>query len=562
MSAANVKPDKVDLADIDRHFASFIRRFGGGDPISDGVASLLSRAVRQGNICLDVRKIDSTELSLSSSWKDRLAASPAFGPPEAPAAPIVVIGHRIYLRRYWEYEQALAESVLERVSRNGGVPNRTGTQDEVIEAALKNHFTIISGGPGTGKTTTVLKILLRFVKQLRTTKPRIALATPTGKAAARIQEVLRTIIEQDNNETDPDDRSYLPRNASTIHRLLGYIPDSVFFRHDRRNPLPVDILVVDEASMVDLPLMAKLFDALPDNARVILVGDRDQLASVAPGAVLADIADSATIKDSPLRNALFVLTHNHRFEKAPAIYQLSNAVRLGDSTGALNILQTQSSELSGKPVPAAAQIPIHLEHFLSERYKSYLKEKDPLKALEEFGRSKVLCALREGPVGVTQINAAIETLLHQRRLISDPMMLYAGMPILITKNDYQTQLFNGDIGIILPDPTEPDNDQLWAWFIGADGALRRFSIGRLPEYELAYAMTVHKAQGSQFEHVLFILPERDSPVLTRELIYTGVTRASTRVEVWFSEPTLRLAVERKAVRYSGLTDALLRPQSA
>jgi len=551
----------VETADIDRHFGSFIARFGGDTELVQATAALLSCAVRQGHICLDLcdpffGNVPTDELKFPEpdEWVGRLGSSPAFGSPDR-STPVVLAGHRVFLRRYWDYEQALARSILSRARRNVATKNAAHTQEAAIEGALKNYFTVISGAPGTGKTTTVLRILQRFVQESGNKRPRIALAAPTGKAAARLQELLRSLHQ--DSAVDEKLKHSIPTKASTIHRLLGSKPDSVFFRHDSRNPLPLDLLVVDEASMVALPLMAKLFDALPENARAILLGDKDQLASVEPGAVLADMAGAALAPKSQLRNALFILSKNYRFGNENAIYRLSSAVRVGNADEALGILaERDSAELGSSTLPSAAQLARQLEELVVEPYKGYLVEQDPLKALDQFARFRVLCALREGPFGVRQVNEAIEGILHRRNLIPDPSRLYPGMPLLITQNDYQAQLFNGDIGVILPDPRENDRHQLWAWFIGADNQPRRLSPGRLPDYELAYAMTVHKAQGSQFERVVLILPDRDSPVLSRELIYTGVTRASKRVDVWFTKPVLCAAIARQAIRRSGLHDAL------
>jgi len=517
--------NNVETTDIDRHFARFIAQFGGDTELVEATAALVSRAVRQGHICLDLRDPFlgnvSTELKFPEpdEWVRRLGNSRAFGPPRA-LTPIVVAGHRLFLRRYWDYEQALARSILSRARRNAATKDAVHTQNAAIEGALKNYFSIISGAPGTGKTTTVLEILQRFVQESGDKRPRIALAAPTGKAAARLQELLRNLHQ--DSAVDEKLKQSIPTKASTIHRLLGSKPDSVFFRHNSRNPLPLDLLVVDEASMVALPLMAKLFDALPENARVILLGDKDQLASVEPGAVLADMAGAALAPKSPLRNALFILSKNYRFGNENAIYRLSSAVRGGNADEALGVLGEDSAELSSSMLPPAAQLVRQLEELVFEQYKGYLVEKDPLKALDQFARFRVLCALREGPFGVRQVNEAIEGILHRSNLI----------------------------------PRENDGRQLWAWFIGADNQPRRLSPARLPDYELAYAMTVHKAQGSQFERVLLILPDRDSPVLSRELIYTGVTRASKRVDVWFTEPVLSAAIARQAIRRSGLRDAL------
>ena len=553
-----------DIAEIDRHFADFISGFGGDVDLITKTASLLSRSIRHGHICLklgdpmpDQPPAERLELPDPTKWGFELLKSRAFGLPDS-NTPLVVASGRLYLRRYWDYEQSFAKAVLRKAQRNRARTERAETQEAAVDAAMQNYLTIISGGPGTGKTTTVLQILQRLLQQKNGPRLRVALAAPTGKAAARLQELLRNVQQDDKLSLEL--KAQMPRHASTIHRLLGSKPDSVFFRHDARNPLPLDLLVVDEASMVALPLMAKLFDALLEDTRVILLGDRDQLASVEPGAVLADIAETASIPGNPLENALVTLSKNYRFGNENAIYQLSSAVRVGNSDEALKILNDSSfQELGSAAVPPPAQVAVRLEETVVERYKPYLREKEPAKALAALQQFRVLCALREGPFGVKQINRLIEAALHKRGLIADPSRSYGGMPILITQNDYQTRLFNGDVGILLPDPTDTSGSapgQLWAWFIGEDNNLRRLSPGRLPDQELAYAMTVHKAQGSEFEQVLLVLPDRDSAVLTRELVYTGITRASKRIDLWFSEELLRMAIDRKAVRASGLRDAL------
>jgi exodeoxyribonuclease V alpha subunit len=559
VSTTILAPDaEQEFADIDRHFGRFIARFGGDTSLIETLTALLSRAVREGHTCLDVEEWNKTaNAPIPTDWKEKVARSAAFGRPDA-VTPIVVAGNRLFLRRYWDYEQSLAQSVLIRAYRNGAYRDRSGTQADAIDAALVNYFSILSGGPGTGKTTTVLKILQGFIElRGKHGAPRIALAAPTGKAAARIQELLREIHQDER--LDSNLRARLPQTASTIHRLLGAKADSVFFRHDARNPLPLDLLIIDEASMVPLPLMAKVFDALPPSAAVILVGDHDQLAAVEPGAVLADLADAASASGGPLANALFVLKENFRFGNENAIYQFSNAVRLGDSKEALRLLGDKNfTELKGNPLPSTAQLPAAIGKVAAEKYKSYLGHKDPVAALKEFSRFRILCAVRQGPFGVNQLNETIEAELYRAGLISDPTMSYAGKPLLISRNDYQAQLFNGDIGVVLPDPNDTGQGQLWAWFIGTDGQARRISLGRLPEHELAYAMTVHKAQGSELERVLLLLPDRDSPVLNRELIYTGVTRASKQVDVWFNDQVLSASIARQAIRRSGLCDALER----
>ena len=554
----NVAPTLLthpEFADIDRHFARFINDFGEGE-LPAIAAAMLSRNIRHGHICLDLVKgpvhfdepLPVFIWPKLETWEKAFTKNRAIGGP-ADGRPLVLDNAgRLYLRRYWEYEKALAEAILLRCDSQTPANPRTGDLQELaIETALARRFVVISGGPGTGKTTTVLKILERMLSQPGGENLRIALAAPTGKAAARLQE---TLLAGGANGVRQD---RLPKSASTLHRLLGSRRNSVYFRHNAKNPLPVDLVVVDEASMVPLTLMAKLFAALPHRANVILLGDRDQLSSVEPGAVLGDIARAAS-EPGPLQGSLVVLDKNYRFGNESNIFALCNAVREGEIERALKILNSgeRPDVISGR-TPPPLQVTERLRQRVIAGYSAYLRAPDPAEALKEFKKFRVLCALRTGPYGVESLNRTIEKILREEQLVTGTQNTYAGMPILITQNDYQLRLYNGDIGILLPDPT---NGSLLAWFIGEDGGIRRVPPARLPEYEPAFVMTVHKSQGSEFDNVLLILPDKESPVLTRELIYTGLTRARSRVEVWFQESVLRAAIARTIQRGSGLRDRL------
>ena len=551
------------FTDLDRHFAAFVERFGGSRK-AGLAAACLSRAIREGHICLDLALAPPPELAAEwlpvEAWREELLASRAVAAaaplPKLPEVPLILDARgRLYLRRYYLYEQELAAALRQRAACSGGENDgaREG-QEAAIAAALQRRFSVISGGPGTGKTTTVVKILTHFI--LNEPELRIALAAPTGKAAARMEEALHEGIRKEPELADqPVER--LPR-AVTLDKLLGSRPNTTVLRHHARNPLPVDLLVVDEASMVALPLMAKLFAALPESSRVILLGDRDQLASVAPGNVLADLADAAQHPDSPLHGSLTMLTKNYRFGNESTIYRLCEAIRKGDSDEAVRIVHEPGhADLAFSPLPPARQLSTALRQRILEGYGDTLKERDPAKALEAFNRFRILAALRQGPFGVESLNNMVEGILREAGWIG-PHRIYAGMPILITQNDHALQLRNGDIGILLPNPDEPDNPSLWAWFPSKD-APRRLPLVRLPEWEKAYSMTVHKSQGSEFDEVLLILPDYDVPLLTRELVYTGVTRAKHRVELWANETLLKLATRRRTERNTGLRDALIRP---
>jgi exodeoxyribonuclease V alpha subunit len=472
--------------------------------------------------------------------KNRAVGSPDDGRPL-----VLDQAGRLYLRRYWEYEKSLAHAILNRCDGAAIIDSKTDDLHQLaIETALARRFLVISGGPGTGKTTAVLKILERMVAQPGGEHLRIALAAPTGKAAARLEESLRS------GTSALQDR--LPKSASTLHRLLGARPDTVSFRHNAKNPLPVDVMVVDEASMVSLTMMAKLLDALPEKARVILLGDSHQLASVEPGYVLGDIAGAASTPGSPLQGSLVGLQKNYRFGNRSTIFALSSAVRDGDAGRVFEILGGgDQPDLAVAQTPAVSQLMQELKPRIIAGYSAYLNESDPLEALKKFQQFRVLCALRSGPYGVENMNRKIEAILRAEGLLPDTQMAH-GLPILITRNDPGLRLFNGDIGILLPG----EGGALMAWFIDEEGGLRHFAPARLPDYEAAFAMTVHKSQGSEYNDVLLVLPPKPSPVCTRELVYTGLTRARDRVELWFREPVLRAAIATPVRRSSGLQERL------
>ena len=557
-----------EFADIDRHFANFIGRFGGDDTLVPLAAAMLSRSIREGNICLPLGTAPSHpgdagvwEWPRATEWRSILANSKAVGGPEAQTPLVIDESNRLYLRRYWNYQQRLAVALREKAAGNRtGGRGKAGTQAGAIDAAVTNALTIISGGPGTGKTTTVLHILARLLQKPGSERLRVALAAPTGKAAARLEETVRTGLE--TLECSDEVRARMPKSASTIHRLLGVKGNSVYFRHDRQNPLPFDLLVIDEASMVALPLLCKLFDALPKRCGVILLGDHDQLASVEPGAVLADIVDAAASPKSPLQNAVVTLEKNYRFSERSGIHHLCGAVRQGDANEAVRILREQSyPDLVSCELHEPRELAAKFSKAVLAGFSAFASEKEPAAALAQLKTFRVLSALRRGPFGVEGLNRNIEGILQGAELIPQHVTSsYAGKPILITQNDYQLQLYNGDVGILLPDVEAKENPkQLWAWFIGKENTLRRFAPARLPQHEAAYAMTVHKSQGSEFDRVLFILPDGDAPVVTRELIYTGLTRARSQVELWWNAAAFAKAVTRRAERNSGLRDLLTSP---
>lgn len=587
--------ETVEYRDIDVMFADFLcRRAGESGETLRRVALDVSRATGDGHICLDLAEAyGSSEAETAASLaKSAVVAGPGR------VAPLVLDGdNRIYLYRYWKYEQDLAAWLRAMAGeRVGGVDlglmrdglhrlfePRTGYgpdwQKIAAAAALRSRFTVVSGGPGTGKTTTVVKILALLMEQSKGARLSIALAAPTGKAAARLRESIRTAREKLREKSGVADR--IPDDVSTIHRLLGVIPGSCRFRHDADNPLPHDIVVVDEASMVALPLMARLVAALSSHARLILLGDRDQLASVEPGAVLGDICrgghesgfsreflsfldevtgagpahDAEGKGMSPLADSIVVLRKNYRFGASSAIGVISRAVNEGDAGAVLAALAgREDGEVVRKDVPPAESLSTALEESVLGGYAEYLGTEDPAGALALFDRFRILCAVRRGSHGVSGVNRAVESILASRRLIAPDRTWYRGRPVMVTVNDYAVRLFNGDIGIALPDPDRPET--LSVFFPAENGGVRKVSPLRLPDHETVFAMTVHKSQGSEFDRVLLVMPPADSRVLTRELLYTGITRARKSVEIWCGEEILRATVSRCIDRRSGLERAL------
>jgi exodeoxyribonuclease V alpha subunit len=423
----------------------------------------------------------------------------------------------------------------------------------------------------------------------------MALAAPTGKAAARLGEALRTA--RSNLAVGESIRSHIPTEAVTIHRLLGAIPGTPSFRHNASNPLVADVVVVDEASMVDLALMAKLVTALEDRTRLVLIGDKDQLASVEAGAVLGDICDRSSshgysehhcrkIKDftgetiqpadtpgsevSALQDCIVSLRQSYRFTPGTGIGALSRHVNRGDARQALNLLQDDAEpSVRWEPIHSPSQLYKQLTDAIAPQVGEYLKVSDPLQALDTFQRIGLLCAVNKGPWGVAAINELVQRLLSASGLIapgrsrSDPW--FAGRPVMITRNDYHLGLFNGDIGIAMPgrldshtvDPQDPDKGRLVVYFRDAvHRRLRQFPAYRLSDHQTVYAMTVHKSQGSEFDAVHLILPGQESMLLSRELLYTGITRARKEVVIWGPERVICDAIGREIKRSSGLRDAL------
>ncbi|MCV7220860.1 exodeoxyribonuclease V subunit alpha [Mycolicibacterium elephantis] len=499
--------------------------------------ALLVRALRGGSVCLD---LPSAEAQVEvSGLGAAVRASPLTG------VALRVDGDLLYLDRYWREEQQVCDDILAMLAAQ---PSRASAdvdrlfpagfeeQRAAAEVALSQGLTVLTGGPGTGKTTTVARLLALLAGG---TRLRIALAAPTGKAAARLQEAVQLEVDK----LSAADRSALAGlQATTLHRLLGSRPDtSARFRHNRANRLPHDVIVVDETSMVSLTMMARLLEAVRPEARLILVGDPDQLASVEAGAVLADLVDGlggARIAE---------LKTSHRFGES--IGALASAIRVGDADTAVDVLRAGDDHIEWVDTDEPAE---HLRKVLvpwavALRQAAILG--DDSAGLATLNEHRLLCAHRRGPYGVRYWNHQVERWLAERT--GEPIWSdwYAGRPVLVTANDYGLGLYNGDTGV-----TVQRDGVLRAVIAGTSRV--EFATSRLADVETMHAMTIHKSQGSQADEVTVLLPPEDSRLLTRELFYTAVTRAKSRVRVVGPEASVRTAIERRAVRASGLAQRL------
>ncbi len=564
-----------DISYLSYCFATFIAE-QADDDIDNLLAlsaALVSEANQQGDVCVMLDSyfeqplFHSESLSIADiplginpeQWRDALLRYNSVGTP-GETCPMVVEGNRLYLYRYWFYEERVAHYILNRlqgndylneISQSNKFDDITDQQQFAVELAVSRQFTVISGGPGTGKTTSVIHILSTLLSQQA--DMRIALAAPTGKAAARMMVSIRLGLER--CAIDQSIRDLIPSEASTIHRLLGYRRQGLRFSHDHK--LALDCVVVDEASMIDLTLMYRLLDALPDKARVILLGDRDQLAAVAAGNVLGDITNQgqpmlpATDNTSPaIAEALALLTENYRFDQQQGIGKLAKLVNDGDTAAACALLLSGDTQLDWH---AEAEEKPGEDVFagILTAYRSVATSRDVSAALRAFEATRVLCAVHGGAFGDRAINQHIEDSMRRHSSI-DADSCFQGKPILITSNDYELGLFNGDIGMLWPDARQ----RIQAYFSDGDD-LRALPVSSLPDYVSAWAMTVHKSQGSEFDAVILILPpESQKYAFSRTLLYTAITRARQHFTLYASPASLSAACNRVEIRHSGLATKL------
>lgn len=594
-----------DIEAIDFFFAQkMLQLFKQNDELLFHIMLALQYSLRQGHSCLPL-----AELSSQTYWQDLNQEQAGYKFPKLEQlqtaikelainpddnAPIVLQNERLYLRRYWQFEQEvatnlkqrtqlkqlnteqmqIAKSVFSQLFPDNNPSNDPDWQKVAVANSLGRKLTIISGGPGTGKTYTVTR-LLAALQAVHLSQLKIQMAAPTGKAAQRLKESITNARAQLLKQgIEPKVINAIPEQASTLHRLLGYRPNSTQLKYNADNKLNCNLLLIDEVSMIDLPMMARVLRALADDAILILLGDAEQLPSVEVGSLLADISQlphpgfnssAATqikqisgelvpIFEPSHYNHLTLLTKSHRF--GGAIGEIAKEVITANKKQSwqrlLKAKQTQidfahshEQQLSYLP---EAMLENWLETAVTNYFAAISKADDLQLAFKALAKFRILVPTRVGERGVESLNPKIEQLLsfNNRQVI--PGQHYQGRPIMVSENSYAMNLFNGDIGLIWPD----DSGKLMAWFEQSDGNYRCINPVRLPKIETVYAMTIHKTQGSEFAHVAMILPEQPSPILSPELLYTGLTRAKQHLYIIGSETVWRSALSKKIRRYSGL----------
>ncbi|MFA7684005.1 MAG: exodeoxyribonuclease V subunit alpha [Syntrophales bacterium] len=616
MSVLQSQATDPAYSSISRHFADFVMRLHGvHSPDLHLAAFLVTEAIINGHTCLNLHAVENqvfhpdgrTPVSSPDAvaWGTTLKRSPVVGKPGEFKPLILDEANRLYTYRYWNYERIVAERLVELATRRQaflvdismeacrdlinrifpepfdqeGYPQR-----QVIAALiiLIHDFCLISGSPGTGKTTAVARILAFILEICGTTGSKAVLAAPTAKAAIRLQDAIvraKAILPCSNNI-----KNQIPEDASTIHRLLGSNAAGTRFAFSAGNPLPYDIVIVDEASMIDLPMMSHLLEAISPSARLILLGDPHQLSSVEAGAVLDDICQTenpdrfsenfidvvqkyaggralpaVSHHASPLPDCMVELKTNYRMDDAGALGQLKRSVISGKAESFFDLLASETDAIQWLQL----REPDELRQVVNQRIGKYLDQyvkmvnegADASDIFSFFETFRVLCAVHGGLFGTTHLNHLMEMYVKN---VSGQYRTgrknYPGKAVMITRNDYGRQLFNGDLGIMLSH--QGDENQFSVFFLESGGRIRRVSPFTLPEHETAFAMTVHKSQGSEYDDVFLFLPDSDLPVLSRELLYTGITRTKRFLTICARKEVLSATLSRKLNRYSGLAEKM------
>lgn len=561
------------LNSLDRTLGQFFMERSNADPELLGLAAALtSYALRQGHVCLDLNSLQTYDLAdyIDENFKEKavqsLTKNPLVGSIDKQDAPLILTQeNKLYLHRYWHYERRLIRILKSRIDTSNNPssdddlsaflrssPNLGEEQQLAVQRAYDSSLTLISGGPGTGKTTTVLYILAFLLTQSANETIKIGLAAPTGKAAQRIQDSTHAGIDQ--LPFSDEEKQTIRIEAVTLHRLLGYQRHSSKFIHNRDTPLALDVVIIDEASMLDLLLFTKLLEAIKPSTKLILLGDRNQLASVEAGSIFGDLIE-AKARNRQLNTKVIELTQNYRFGNTSSLFRTCEYVKEGKSLEALECIANGDDTLQLDTLPAPSSLQKRLKIELADHIELLFTAPTPAVALNQLEEICILTPLRKGAYGVEGLNQTIETNVRQQHSISPRDPYYTGLPIMIVENSYSQGLFNGDIGVIFR--SVPSSNELFAFFkTDNDAEPTRYLIPSLPKFETAYAITVHKSQGSEYNHVLFVIPPGDSPLLTRELVYTAISRSRKSVEIWSSPDHLESAIANQTQRTSGILEAM------
>ena len=584
MNSFREKYSAFELFDeLDFEFAENVVGLSANDEDVFFVSLIASHASKNNSVCFDCNRDRFENETLNTVINNLIDKKTRAKFTYDKKLPVVIENSQIYLRRYYEYEKDAASEIISRASASAeNLPSEVISAAETLLSALditeeekkisvmnalSKKVSFISGGPGTGKTSLAVNIILLYIKKklLKGERPSIALCAPTGKAAAHLKKSVEGALSKirDNDKVNAlfdKEIKYVPLKGETVQKLIGTKIGSISAKFNKNEPLPYDLIIADETSMFDLSLMKKLFSALSPSASIVFLGDKDQLASVQAGSVFGDICSFSKIESGihpdntkSLAESITVLKKSFRFDPDKGIGKISKAVNESDIKGVqdafdsddnIRFIENSESSFQGFRKKLKEIIESEIKRYSNDYpYIFPVNKAKPEELLSRMKNIQILSALRKGPGGFSEINTIVE------EIFSLTGNIYHGMPVMAVENDYDMKIFNGDTGIICKE------ERLNAYFPG-DNALRKINPYLLKSYEKSFCMTVHKSQGSEFENVIFVLPNEDSRVLTKELIYTAITRAKKNITIIGSKEILNAGILRKTERSSGLSSRL------